>query len=76
MTQERREDVRVVVKSKLYFFMEADEAEKTTNLMLEDIVRDIEETADEDFSASDIDMAMSRVVRKCINEHYNAEDYE
>lgn len=76
MKEEMKQDVRLIVKMKFSMFMENDDAEKTTDMVLNDVVKDIDETADEEFNSSDVDMALSRVVRKCITEHYEPEDHE
>lgn len=46
------------------FLVDAQDANYITELVIDDVVEDIEETADENFTASDIDIAFVRVLKK------------
>ena len=46
------------------FLVDAQDANYITELVIDDVVKDIEETADENFTASDIDIAFVRVLKK------------
>ena len=56
--------VEVRIVTNLTWFMEARDAEQVCGKIINDVIEDIEECADENFNWSDIDIALSRVFLK------------
>jgi hypothetical protein len=64
MTDDKKKMVEVRIVTNLTWFMEACDAEQVCEKIINDVIEDIEECADEDFNWSDIDIALSRVFLK------------
>lgn len=67
MKQEQINDIKDVMALLLgRIFTDATECLQVTNELADEVVEDIEETADKDFNDSDIRIALARVLQKRI----------
>ena len=67
MNNNERESVRAIVDEQLMFVIsDAYERREVVSTLLPEIIKDVEETADEEFNDSDVSIALSRVLYKKI----------
>lgn len=67
MSEERKKDIYKWVDISLSSILpDAIERDMVVISLFDDVVADVEETADEDFNSSDIDIALARVLYKRI----------
>lgn len=67
MNNNERESVRAIVDEQLMFVVsDAYERREVVSTLLPEIVKDVEESADEEFNDSDVCIALSRVLYKKI----------
>ena len=65
MTDREKEYVNDYMYRMFLHFMDSSDAGRLSDELQDDVVRDIEETADDDnWNSSDVDIAMSRVLLK------------
>lgn len=58
-----RRIVKDYLRATLGHIFEMDDTTRVIDLILEDVVKDIEDTADEEFNLSDINIALARVLK-------------
>ena len=68
MDKHSRLSVSIVVKQYLsQLFTETEYMELVYGIIIGDVIRDIEECADEEFNDSDVSLAVQRVLMKALN---------
>ena len=64
MTEEQKKDIyKWIDNSLMTIFPDAFEREMVVISLFDDVVADVDETADEEFNGSDIDIALARVLK-------------
>lgn len=67
MSENNKKDIyKWIDNSLMTIFPDAFEREMVVILLFDDVVADVEETADEEFNGSDIDIALARILYKRI----------
>lgn len=67
MTENNKKDIyHWIDNSLMTIFPDAFDRDLVVNSLFDDVVADVEETADEEFNGSDIDIALARVLHKRI----------
>ncbi len=67
MTENNKKDIyKWIDNSLMTIFPDALEREMVVISLFDDVVADVEETADEEFNGSDIDIALARILYKRI----------
>lgn len=68
MNKHSRLSASIVVKQFLsQLFTETEYMELVYGIIIDDVIRDIEECADEDFNYSDVSLAVQRTLMKALN---------
>lgn len=68
MNRHSRLSARIVVKQFLsQLFTETEYMELVYGIIIDDVIRDIEECADEEFNYSDVSLAVQRTLMKALN---------
>ena len=68
MNKHSRLSVSIVVKQFLnQLFTETEYMELVYGIIIDDVIRDIEECADEEFNYSDVSLAVQRTLMKALN---------
>lgn len=68
MNQDTRTNASIVVKRILsQLFTENEYMELVYGIIIDDVIRDIEECADEEFNTSDVSLAVQRTLMKALN---------
>ena len=68
MSKHSRLSASIVVKQYLsQLFTETEYMELVYGIIIDDVIRDIEECADEEFNDSDVSLAVQRVLMKALN---------
>lgn len=68
MSKHSRLSASIVVKQYLsQLFTETEYMELVYGIIIDDVIRDIEECADEEFNNSDVSLAVQRVLMKALN---------
>ena len=68
MNKHSRLSTRIVVKQFLsQLFTESEYMELVYGIIIDDVIRDIEECADEEFNYSDVSLAVQRTLMKALN---------
>lgn len=62
MNEEKRNEVREAIVNELAYLMDSEYRNRIADNILNDVIDDIEETADEEFNDSDIRIAIARVL--------------
>lgn len=68
MNRHSRSSANIVVKHYLsQLFTETEYMELVYGIIIDDVIRDIEECADEEFNFSDVSLAVQRTLMKALN---------
>ena len=68
MSKHSRVSASIVVKQHLsQLFTETEYMELVYGIIIDDVIRDIEECADEEFNNSDVSLAVQRALMKALN---------
>ena len=68
MNKHARTSASIVVKQFLrQLFTETEYMELVYGIIIDDVIRDIEECADEEFNCSDVSLAVQRTLMKALN---------